>query len=47
MLVNFEKAEESSKKKGFSLLSNPKPIMNMESYTDLSELRPYLCVYLI
>ncbi|CAD8185323.1 unnamed protein product [Paramecium pentaurelia] len=45
MLVNFQKADEDSKKKGFSLLSNPKPIMNMESYKDLSELRPELIYF--
>ncbi|CAD8100422.1 unnamed protein product [Paramecium sonneborni] len=45
MMVNFQKAEEESKKKGFSLLSNPKPIMNMESYSDISELRPELIYF--
>ncbi|CAK87276.1 unnamed protein product (macronuclear) [Paramecium tetraurelia] len=45
MLVNFQKADEDSKKKSFSLLSNSKPIMNMESYRDLSELRPELIYF--
>lgn len=40
MLVNFEKVEEESKKKGFSILGKTKPIVDMESYTDLSMLRP-------
>ncbi|CAD8050436.1 unnamed protein product [Paramecium sonneborni] len=45
MLVNFQKVEDDHKRKGFSLLTNSKPIMNMETYTNLSVLRPELIYF--
>jgi hypothetical protein len=40
MLVNFAKVDEQQKRKGFSFIQKEKPIKDMESYTDLSVLRP-------
>ncbi|CAK70869.1 unnamed protein product (macronuclear) [Paramecium tetraurelia] len=45
MLVNFSKVEEDQKKKGFSLLTNSKPLMNMETYNDISVLHPELIYF--